>query len=64
MAPGNLPTETGIEQIAQGGSGDIMSCCWKEASPSLEGPVCDGPFGFGVSTTGDADCPEVVGWAG
>lgn len=26
--------------------------------------MCDGPFGFGVSTTGDADCPEVVGWAG
>ena len=63
MAPGDLPTETGIEQIAQGGSGNIMSCCWEEASPSLAGPVCDGPLAL-VSATGDADCPAAVGWAG
>lgn len=47
MAPRNSPAEMGSEQTVQGSSGNIMSCCCKEASPSPEGPMCDGHFSFG-----------------
>lgn len=47
MAPRNSPAEMGSEQTVQGGSGNITSCCCKEASPSPEGPMCDGHFSFG-----------------
>lgn len=47
MASRNSPTEMDSEQTIQGSSGNIMSCCRKEASPSLEGPMCNGHFGFG-----------------
>lgn len=48
MAPGDLAT--GNRQWAeriQSGSGYTTAHCWKEAILSLEGPMCEGHFGFG-----------------
>lgn len=48
-APGHPPIETGSEQRAQGSSAKIVTCCWQEASLSLES---EGHSGL-ADTTGD-----------